>query len=171
MNTSDNPGLWDIQFNSWLFCEFNATVKSLFSCITHGVREGGFDLTFGTHGNFGSRFPVTIHALATNGDSAGFSCDRPRTHAIAITSDSLTAGQGFSIATCNHRLQGFSHEETRDWTHTYTQRDKLWRRTPHTTPRILQQEPVFSALYANFWGFLASELTRLYSASASCKRW
>ncbi len=120
MNTSDNPGLWDIQFNSWLFCEFNATVKSLFSCITHGVREGGFDLTFGTHGNFGSRFPVTIHALATNGDSAGFSCDRPRTHAIAITSDSLTAGQGFSIAKVSHTRK---HETGHTHIHSVTSCD------------------------------------------------
>ncbi len=48
MNTSDNPGLWDIQFSSSVFCEFNATVKSLFNWLvlgfraSHDVREDGF---------------------------------------------------------------------------------------------------------------------------------
>ena len=48
MNTSDNPGLWDIQVSTWLFCEFNAKVMSLFKRLvlgfkaSHDVHEDGF---------------------------------------------------------------------------------------------------------------------------------
>ncbi len=88
-----------------------------------------------------------------------------------MTSDSLTWQTViFTIAA------RFPLEETRDWTHTYTQRDKLWRWTPHSTSRIrLQHDPFFSALYANsIWGFLTSCFWTdlwLYSSSASCTCW
>ena len=69
----------------------------------------------------------------------------------------------FTIAT------RFPHEETWDWTHTHSVTSCDDER------RIrLQHDPVLSALYAIFWGFLASCFwtdLRLYSSSASCKRW
>ena len=66
------------------------------------------------------RLPVTIPALVTNGDSAGYWCNRPPMEYIAITSNSLTRQTViFTIAA------RFPPEETRDWTHTYTQCDKL----------------------------------------------
>ena len=95
-------------------------------------------------------------------------------HTIAITSDSLTlrTNSDISIAICNHRLPRFpTRGNTRLDTHTHsvTSYDNECRIR-------LQHDPVlvFSALYANFWGFLASCFwtdLRLYSPSASCKHW
>ncbi len=126
MNTSDNPGLWDIQLSTWLSCEFNATVMSLFNRVVlvfmHHTRcmrrRFWLDIRYMRElsPGIGSRLPVTIHALVTN-DSAGYStCDRPRTHAIAITSDYSLTGQTAIFTITSH----FPHEETRDWTHTHT---------------------------------------------------
>ncbi len=44
MNTSDNPGLWDIQFSSWVFCEFNAIVKSLFKLASSWFQGSSYDV-------------------------------------------------------------------------------------------------------------------------------
>ncbi len=139
MNTSDNPGLWDIQFSSWDLCESNAKVMSLINRLflgfraSHEVHEYGFLLASIR------RLPVTIHALVTNGDSAGYSCDRPRTHAIATTNDFYWQDrQRFSLSLLA------SHTRKREWTHTHTQRDKLWRWTSHTTSGMrLLHDPAF----------------------------
>ena len=71
---------------------------------------------------------------------------------------------------------GFPHEETRDWTRTRTQRDSC-----DDERRIRLPGYDFSTIQSFYhftltsdWGFLASCFwtdLRLYSSSASCRRW
>ena len=145
MNTSDNPGLWDMEFSSWVFCEFNATVKSLCNRL---VLASTADL----------RSPCSSDQRRF-GRLPGRQTPHRHAHCTLYRYDKRSLTRQTVIFTIAAR---FSHEETWDWTHTYTQRDQLWRWTPHSTPGTWpQHDPVFSALYANFWGFLllSSELT------------
>ncbi len=96
---------------------------------------------------------ASSHHPHTSDQATGYSCDRPRTHAIAKWS--LTDRHWFSLSLgCR-----FPHEETQDWTrththtHTHTAR-QLCRRTLPSTSRIrLLHVPAFSALHAIFRGF------------------
>ncbi len=74
--------------------------------------------------------------LVTN-NSAGFSWNRRRTcvrHCTLSLSQAIywqADSERLTIATFATIGCRFRHEETRDWTH--TQRDKLWRWSPHMT--------------------------------------
>ena len=166
MNTRDNPALWDIQLSTWVFCEFNVSgyvlvysASSWFQGITRCTQRW-FSPSFDTQTFITLLWPTAI--------PAGFRCNKHRTCTLLLWQAIFTDRQTAIFTITTH----FPHEER--GLDTYTQHDKLWRWTPHTTSGVrLQHDPVLSALYANFRGFLkllASRTDlRLYSSSASCK--
>ncbi len=134
MNTSDNPGLWDIQLISWLFCEFNVTAKSLFNRLVLGFMHHTrcarirfwLDIRYTRElsPGFRSRLPVTIHALVTN-VLAGYSCDKHRTCVRTARYRyhkrfSLT-GHRFTMSAIHDRCSFPTRENARLDTHTQRQ--------------------------------------------------
>ncbi len=118
MNTSDNPGLWDIQFSSWDFCESNAKVmfliksaSSWFQGITRTTRRLLWQQTSGHHALVTSddsgRLPVTIHALVTK-LQATRATGLARTQSLMTSDYHWQDRQRFSLS-----LGCFPHEETR----------------------------------------------------------
>ena len=107
----------------------------------------------------------------TNGDSAGFRekhCTCMRTACYRYDKQFTDTTDSNFHDRCSFPTRGNARLDT------HTQRQAVTMNAAFdpwdTTPNDL----VFSARYANFWGFLASRFwtdLRLYSSSASCKRW
>ncbi len=122
---SDNPGLWDIQFSSWVFCESNVKVMSLIKSASSWFQRHHTNYAKiasaadfrSPHSSDQLRFlQASGHHPRTSDQATGYSCDRPRTHAIAYDKRSLTDRQRFSLS-----LGCFPHKEK--WLDTHTQCD------------------------------------------------
>ncbi len=170
MNTSDTPGLWDIQLSSWDFCESNAKVMSLiksasfwFYGITRTTRRLIRQQTSGHHalvtsGDSG-RLPVAIHALVTK-LQATHATGLARTQSL---SDHWQTDSDF------HYHWVVSHTRKHDWTHTHTHSVTAVTLNAASTSGIrLLHGPAFQRLTLILPRPLKascfSELTRLYSS-------
>ena len=115
---SDNPGLWDIQFSSWDFCESNAKVMSLiksasswFQGMTWTTRRLLRQQTSGHHALVTQRrFRQASHVTNTAHACAA------RFIAVTLTiTDRQTDRQRFSLS-----VGCFPHEETQLDTYTHS---------------------------------------------------
>ncbi len=135
MNTSDNPGLWDIQFSSWDFCESNAKVMSLINRLNLGFRAS-HDVREGTQTS-------GHHAPVTNSDFGRLlmrlTPHMRVLHALSLW-QAITDRQRFSLSLVSLTRK----PEAGHTTHTAWQ---LWHWTPSSTSGILHLHgPAFQCL-------------------------
>ncbi len=163
---SDNPGLWDIQFSSWDFCESNAKVMSLiksasswFQGITRTTRRLIRQQTSGHHnlvtsGDSG-RLPVTIHALvtklqATHATGLAHACIACAARFIAMTSDHWQTDRQTAIFT----IAGLFPTRGNTTGHTHSHSVTAVSLNTASTSGILLHDPAFQRFTLFFRGLL-----------------